>query len=288
MDLIDYERLIQSEELARRHIASFCWPAGGPFCPRCRNTKVYMLYDDRMRCSSCKYTFHDLSGRWINAGRLTSRDWIRQLKLFELELTIHKMASQLRQAYNTIYKAVTTIRMALLAQALDGSRILMSPLGREIGFDGTRATLRTTHSPMQTIPVFGIIKRSDWVFIDILHHMEAETVFHFNVNFGLKLERMGNIIYTDRYQRYDALVLCGDQRLPYDYIRQRKKRALVDVQLSGFWKFAKPRLQRFNGISPHRFPLYLKELEFRYNHRRDNLFPLMLESLCAFVPRVEQ
>ena len=47
-------------------------------------------------------------------------------------------------------------------------------------------------------------------------------------------------------------------------------RLLNEVKISngleGFWSFAKERLIKFHGVSPEKFPFYLKEMEFRYNH----------------------
>jgi transposase-like protein len=39
---------------------------------------------------------------------------------------------------------------------------------------------------------------------------------------------------------------------------------------------AKTRLARFRGIRPDKFYLRLKETEFRFNHRRDDLYSLLL------------
>jgi transposase-like protein len=36
----------------------------------------------------------------------------------------------------------------------------------------------------------------------------------------------------------------------------------------GFRGFARERLLKFHGVSAEKFPLYLKEMEFRYNHRK--------------------
>jgi len=38
-----------------------------------------------------------------------------------------------------------------------------------------------------------------------------------------------------------------------------------------FQSYAKRRLAKFNGMPVRTFYLHLKETEFRYNHRRDNL-----------------
>ncbi len=54
--------------------------------------------------------------------------------------------------------------------------------------------------------------------------------------------------------------------------------------LEGFWSFAKERLIKFHGVSKERFPLYLKEMEFRYNHRHARLFELLTNHVTNLVP----
>ncbi|WP_051694002.1 transposase [Desulfohalovibrio reitneri] len=282
MDLIRLEQLVRSEKAAKAFFKRFCWPDGRPVCVKCGHEKVYRLGDQRLRCPACRYTFHDLSRRWISSGGLSCRDWLRLLKLFELGLTANRMAPQLRLTYNTVYKAMTNLRLAILASGLDANQLFSSCSGLDLGQGGPEP------GAWNRYPVFGIIEKQGWVFIDLLPNMRAETVLHFNLNFSLKLTRLGNIVYTDRYQRYDALIFCGDDDLPLNYVNIRGKGAYVDSLKGSFWNYARARLKRYNGVSPRRFPLYLKELEFRYNHRDQDLIPLLSERLCAQVPEYAQ
>ncbi len=55
--------------------------------------------------------------------------------------------------------------------------------------------------------------------------------------------------------------------------------------LEGFWAYAKERLIKHHGVSKERFPLYLKEMEFRYNHRHQDLFPLVVQHLTQLVSK---
>jgi len=41
--------------------------------------------------------------------------------------------------------------------------------------------------------------------------------------------------------------------------------------MEGFWSAAKHWLYQYRGISNAYFPLYLKEVEWRFNHRNENL-----------------
>ncbi|MBU0600379.1 transposase [bacterium] len=51
-----------------------------------------------------------------------------------------------------------------------------------------------------------------------------------------------------------------------------------------FWAYAKERLIKFHGVSKDYFPLYLKEMEFRYNYRKDNIFEILVKYLCDLEP----
>lgn len=287
MDFVEFERHVRNESAARRYLLKRCFPDGDPVCPRCSCEKVYRLADQRLRCGGCRYTFHEFSRRFLNRGGLSCRDWLRLLKLFELELTANRMSPELRLSYNTVYKAMTSLRLAILAGALDAPQLLHPSSGLDLGL-AEKPAEDDAHVALNRYPVFGIIEKNGWVFIDLLPQVQAETVLHFNLHFSLKLTRMGSIIYTDRYQRYDALMFCGDDGLPLNYVNIRGRSAYVDSLSGSFWSFARARLRRFNGVTPRRFPLYLKELEFRYNHRNEDIFPLLADRLCALVPEQAQ
>ncbi len=273
-----------SEEAARAYLGGLCQPDGVPFCPRCQSRKIYTLAEGRMRCGACRYTFQEFTGRWINNGGLSCLQWLRLARSFALEATAHGIAAEIGASYNATYKALTALRYSLLVQALD-ARLLLGPetgLGNYIR--GRKLTGQPGERTPGRIPVFGLIEEGGLVFVDLVSEIQAETVFHFHANFQLKLIRMNNIIYTDRYRRYHALIFCADASLPLDYVRASDRIPYVDAGDHAFWNFAQQRIRRYKGLSPQRFPLYLKELEFRYNHRREDLFQLFLESLCALVP----
>lgn len=56
--------------------------------------------------------------------------------------------------------------------------------------------------------------------------------------------------------------------------------------IESFWSFTKLRLAKLHGIRPICFPLHLKESEWRFNHRQDNLYLLILKNLRLYSPRV--
>ncbi len=284
----ELSRHMSTELRARKYLLALCGNMGQVGCPRCRCGRIYDLADGRKRCGGCRYTFQDFTGRWINNGGLSCSQWLRLADLFSRETAVHAMAAEMGISYNAVYKAVTAIRYSILSQSLDARALLSpgGPLGSSI--KGFKLTGEPENAKPGQPPVFGIIEEGGMAFIDYIPELAAETIFHFHINFQLRLVRMNNIIYTDRYRRYHALIFCADAALPLNYIRSYDRTPYVDTESHRFWHFARQRIKRYKGLSPHRFPLYLKELEFRYNNRGQDLAPLFLRSLCALVPDVRQ
>jgi hypothetical protein len=56
---------------------------------------------------------------------------------------------------------------------------------------------------------------------------------------------------------------------------------------SPFWQFMKNCLSNRHGISPKHFPLYVKELEFRYNTNWKEFFDRITGYLCDLIPNPE-
>lgn len=263
----------------------FCWKNHQRFCPKCRSRKLYSLRDGKRRCSRCSYTFHDFSQRFINNGNLSAQQWLRLIKLFELEVPTGRMAEQLGITYNTAYKAATTLRMAILAHSLDARLIIRSIEGLDFSKSGK------FHLDMSTktggrMPVFGIVERGPHVFADLIPELDGDSIIHFKMNFHLKTASLGKIIYTDRFKQYAALLVGGSHLSAIYNIRHADKGLFIDSS-KGFWSFSKDWFRRLKGISPRNFPLYIKELEFRYNHKNDDIFSILAEYLCAMVPDFE-
>jgi transposase len=79
-------------------------------------------------------------------------------------------------------------------------------------------------------------------------------------------------------------MFCGYRHLQIDHSK-RFVQGKVDINtLEVFWAFAKERLIKFHGVSKRNFPLYLKEMEFRYNYRDKNIFEILAKYLCNLVP----
>lgn len=93
---------------------------------------------------------------------------------------------------------------------------------------------------------------------------------------------LSSTIYTDEFRVYDSLIKEGfhnHQRVEHG----RNEFTQGDVHANGigdFWSIFKTRLSKFRelGRKAH-ISLHVKECEYRFNHRHENLYSIILTNL---------
>jgi len=276
MDLKSFSFILRGERGVKRYLVKACWKDYVRFCIRCRTRKIYRIRRDRYRCSQCGYEFSDFAGRWINKVKVPPRDWLWLIKLFELGISARKVSQQLGISYPTVHKAFHLIRQSITAHSGNADSLLDGEGERGKTYFENRGEGRRVENFKTTFQIFGILVSKGFVKLEPLPNLSAEAV----LNLTVKTARRNSIAYTDRWGSYDALIFCGDKHLTIDY-RRRFSRARVHINgVNGFWSYAKERMNKFHGVSKERFPLYLKEMEFRYNHRHESIFNTLVDYLC--------
>jgi transposase len=276
MDLKSFEFLSGDESGVKGYLVRACWKDYDRFCVRCRTRKIYRIRRDRYRCGQCGYEFSDFAGRWINKVKLPPRDWLWLIKLFELEISARKASQQTGISYPTVHKAFHLIRQSITAHSGNGDAFLEGKIGAKETYFGSRLEGRRIESCKTKFPVFGILERKGLVKVEPLQDLSAEAV----LNLTVKTVRRGSIVYTDKWGSYDALMFCGYKHFTVDYGRRFSRSDVHINGVDGFWTYAKERMSKFHGVSKEKFPLYLKEMEFRYNHRHESIFDTLVQYLC--------
>ncbi len=282
MDLNTFETLVKTENKARLFFRKNCWKNRHVFCTTCRSYKVYRVLDKRYRCKRCGYRFHDFTGRWINKLNISFKKWLWIIKLFELEVSARKIAQQVQLSYPTVLKAVTLIRVAIVANAKDAQDLMNGEIELDETYFGGRRKGKRGRGAYNKVPVFGILERDGTVRVDVVKDVTAESLLSMTV----KTVRRGSIVYTDKFRSYDALMFCGYRHLRVDHKKRFASGKVYINGLEGFWSYAKERIIKFHGVSKEKFPLYLKEMEFRYNNRKKEIFTLLVKNICSMVPNL--
>lgn len=123
------------------------------------------------------------------------------------------------------------------------------------------------------IPVVGLLKRGGRVYTQIITNCKREQLLP--IIRGNILSR--STVYTDGWTSYDGLILYGYKHKRIHHHENEFARGKNHVNgIESFWSFTKRRLNRLNGIQKRYFLLHLKESEFRWNHKRDNMYKILL------------
>lgn len=125
--------------------------------------------------------------------------------------------------------------------------------------------------------VFGIFNRNGIVFTEIVPDASKaalQRVIRGHVN-------VESVIHSDGWPGYNGLVDLGyAKHFRVHHAKNEFARGNKHINgIESFWSYAKRHLIKFNGVPRHTFYLHLKEIEFRFNHRNDNLYRELLRLL---------
>jgi Transposase and inactivated derivatives len=252
-------------DIEARLKAQPCVRCGAPqrrYTPRCR-----------YRCRTCGWRYRP--------DRLEQE--VRILRYFCLEISGHRVARELGLCYATIWSRFMAYRRWMAALAAQEARPLAGELEcDETYFGGRRRDAKRGRHVGHKVVVFGILERGGRVATVVVPQADEATLMREIARHALK----GAVFYTDRFKSYRSLRRYG-KHLPVDHSTtyvQRGRKYLRHINgIEGFWSYAKERLAKYHGVSRAHFPLYLKELEFRFNHRRDDLAALLGQRLVMIL-----
>jgi transposase len=275
MLLKSLESLTRSETRANRYLVQKCWRLGRRFCVRCGAPKLYRLVDKRYRCARCGYTFHDFTGRWIDALNLSSAQWLWVAKLVELEFSPGRIALEIGISYPTAFKAIHIIRCAIFSEFAQGQ-----PENQRSALLAFLETCRLGSCDGMRL-AFGIIEKNRHATINAVNSLTPQGLRAA----GTAVTRRAAALYSDRLAEYDAVLFTGAWSGSLETTDAKK--IYVDGA-DGFWKFLREFLALRHGVSRERLPLYLVECQLRYHHRDQPVFELLVKYVTSLVPNYLQ
>lgn len=203
---------------------------------------------------------------------------IRQIvKLFSIDLTASQIAEITGLNRNTINRHLTALRERIASFCQEES-----PVSGEVEVDesyfGARRVkgLRGRGARGKTI-VFGLFKRNGRVYTEIVPDCSKRTLQGI-IRGRVELE---SVIHSDGWRGYDGLVDLGYQkhfRVEHGNNEFANERSHING-IESFWAYAKTRLVKFRGLQKHSFYFHLKECEFRFNHRHEDIYKMLLKML---------
>jgi len=123
------------------------------------------------------------------------------------------------------------------------------------------------------VPIFGLLERGGKVHAVMIPDAKSLTL----LNIIRERIKPDSIVYSDSFRSYDVLDVSEFRHKRINHSEQFADRANHINGIENFWNQAKRHLRRYNGIPRHRFHLFLKECEWRFNQRpASNLLKTLL------------
>ncbi len=219
--------------------------------------------------------------RYYRFAKISERKTRQIIKYFALDLTANKTARLTDLTHQSVNRIYLKIRNRVAEQCERASPFVSCQIEVDESYFGARRVRgkRGRGASGKTI-VFGIYKRNGSVFTEIVPNAARQTL----QNIIRGKVSLDSVIHSDGWRGYNGLVDVGYSK----HLRVNHSDdvfAVGDVHINGiesFWSYAKRRLQKFNGVPPKTFYLHLKECEYRFNHRNENLQLLLLKLLERF------
>ena len=251
-------------------------------CPRCNYArKFWALGDDRWQCPRCHKKFHLGTDTWVARSPLSWTAMYELLYWFELGVTDRAIATRLHGDYQQLHRFFHRLRQALVVYENQSIRVLDGEVEVDETYCGakfrnrkraTREHLRKTGQVKRgrgakhlQQPVFGIYERADGlVYVEPVADVTKKTLQDI-IKGKVHLE---TTIYSDTWQGYNQLDKTFEAHHRVNHSQQEYVRGAASINgIEGFWGYLKEQLLKYHGISPRNFLRYLKEVEFRFNHR---------------------
>ena len=196
------------------------------------------------------------------------------VKLFSYDLTAIQIAQITRLNRNTVNRYLKAIRQKIAEYCEQESPFSGEVEVDESFFGAKRIKGKRGRGAYGKTIVFGIFKRNGKVYTEIVPNCSKSTL-QAVIRGKIGLD---SIIHSDGWRGYNGLVDVGYKKhFRVDHGSDEFVRGTSHINgIEGFWGYAKNRLAKFHGIMDNNFILHLKECEFRFNYRKEDLYKVLL------------
>ncbi len=225
-----------------------------------------------------------MKNRYVERARVSEHVFRRFLRHVAVDLTAVQIAELTALNRNTVNRLLAALRLRM-AEACEREQPFRGAVEVDESYFGPRRVKgKAGRGAGKKTIVFGICKRHCRVYTEVVEDCSKHTIL---AAIRGKVD-LRSVIHSDGFKSYDGLVDMGYKKhLRVDHSKNEFSSRRIKGNhingIEGFWGYAKTRLARFRGINPHTFLFHLKECEFRYNHRGQDLYKVLL-LLCRNHP----
>jgi len=243
MNLLELSELLLNEKKAEEYLLKVGILKTFTECSKCGSSRITKISRGRHRCNSCLSEWSNKKGSVLYNNNLSYSKFIGIVKLFHLGVPA----------------GVTSVQLSITPKTVE---VLYSLLRQVIV------------SPYEIITDTVIKDRTQNFAISIINGVVNISPNKNNVKtnlFNMKRTRVPNketVYYFDYTNLKPSKIEKCINQMP--------------IEQSYFWRYAREQLQSYRGTKSKYLYMYLKEIEFRYNNRYDNLFDKIIAKIARF------
>ena len=218
-----------------------------------------------------------ISNRYYKCSKISEAKFRYLLRLLALDLTASDAARLTGLSVRSVNDVYLRLRRRLQTWCLVPAELNGAVELDESYFGPRRVRGKRGRGASGKTIVFGLFKRGGQVYTEIVPDCSKKTL---QAIIRGKID-VAAMVNTDGWRGYDGLVDVGfDRHFRVRHGRDEFVQGASHINgIESFWSFAKARLHPFKGVPKHTFLLHLKESEFRFNHRYEDLYKLLLKLL---------
>jgi len=213
--------------------------------------------------------------KYANRSKISEAKFRQLVKLFSADLDAGQIAELISLNRNTVNRYLMAIRERIAEFCETVSPVSGDIEVDESFFGARRVKGKRGRGALGKTIVFGLYKRQGKVYTEIVPDCSRATLQ------GIIRGRVNpdSVIHSDGWRGYNGLVDVGyEKHLRVDHHLNEFVRGTSHINgIEGFWGFSKSRLTRFKGLPKATFYLHLKECEFRFNYKNEDIYHLLLK-----------
>ena len=246
-------------------------------CPRCEGRKFWQLSTGQKRCSQCGLTRKFKEKLW-DKSRISPYWKGRLVEFFCLGVPVYRLRFQVPLDRKTLQRWFRILREAVYDREMKELASLNGEIEMDETMFGGRVPGKRGWGAAGKRIVFGIYQRNGYVRTFPIDSRSNRDLIPLMIDYT----KAGSLYYTDDWHAYTFLDIRGDHVVIKKDKGKPKGRAHING-IEGFWSYAKHWLYHYRGVPKKNFHLYLKEIEWRFNHRNENLTKLLRKILSQRV-----
>ena len=218
-----------------------------------------------------------MKNKYVRRSKISEAKFRNIIKYFALELDARKIAALTGLNRNTVNRYLTRVRDRIVALCEDQARQTRTGTDRTLQSPENGNGVRPKGKIDDSLPVFGIQSWNTHIYTEILPNgirpKLRRVMQDGKIQAPLKL--------PNSWRHYDGIVDLNGRwhyRFRPLYTGTTSEDGIHN-RIEEFLGFARKRLTTINLNGNDHFNLHLKECEFRFNHRSDDLYQLLLKHL---------